>query len=166
MPTFGISQGMQPIVGFNYGAKKYDRAVKTLKICILASTAIFLAGFIIIQVAPQVLVGMFNNESELMGITINGLKKYTLTLPLLSVAIVGTNYVQSTGKAKMAIILSLLRQCIFLIPLMAILPRIFGLNGVWFAQPTSDIISIIIISIILLKEIKSYTKEEKEEAVA
>ena len=166
MPTFGISQGMQPIVGFNYGAKKYNRAVKTLKICILASTGIFLAGFIIIQVAPQLLVGMFNNDPELMGITINGLKKYTLTLPLLSVAIVGTNYVQSTGKAKMAIVLSLLRQCIFLIPLMAILPKIFGLNGVWFAQPTSDIISIIIISIILLKEIKSYTKEEKEEAVA
>ena len=109
---------------------------------------------------------MFNNDPELMGITINGLKKYTLTLPLLSIAIVGTNYVQSTGKAKMAIVLSLLRQCIFLIPLMAILPKIFGLNGVWFAQPTSDIISIIIISIILLKEIKSYTREEKEEAVA
>ena len=166
MPTFGISQGMQPIVGFNYGAKKYNRAVKTLKICILASTGIFLAGFIIILFAPHLLVGMFNNDPELMGITINGLKKYTLTLPLLSVAIVGTNYVQSTGKAKMAIVLSLLRQCIFLIPLMTILPKIFGLNGVWFAQPTSDIISIIIISIILLKEIKSYTKEEQEEAVA
>lgn len=166
MPAFGISQGMQPIVGFNYGAKKYDRAVETLKICVLSSTAIFLLGFVVIQVAPQVLVGMFNNDPQLMGITINGLKKYTLTLPLLSVAVVGTNYVQSTGKAKLAIILSLLRQCIFLIPFMMILPKIFGLNGVWFAQPTSDVISIIIIATILLKEIKSYEKEDIVEEVA
>lgn len=166
MPTFGISQGMQPIVGFNYGAKQYDRAIKTLKICILASTAIFVAGFIIIQFAPEVLVGMFNKDPELMGITVNGLKKYTLTLPLLSVAIVGTNYVQSTGRAKMAIVLSLLRQCIFLIPLIMILPKMFALNGVWFAQPTADIIAIVIISTVLFKEIKSYSTEEKEESVA
>ena len=166
MPSFGISQGMQPIVGFNYGAKKYDRAKKALKISLLASTGIFVIGSIIIKVAPQVLVGMFNNDQHLMAITINGLKKYTITLPILSIAIIGTNYIQSIGKAKISISLSLLRQCIFLIPLMMILPKFLGLNGVWYAQPVADIISIVIISIVLAKEVRSYSKENKEKVVA
>ena len=166
MPSFGISQGMQPIVGFNYGAKKYDRAKKALKISLLASTCIFVIGSIIIKVAPQVLVGMFNDDQQLMAITINGLKKYTITLPILSIAIIGTNYIQSIGKAKISISLSLLRQCIFLIPLMMILPKFLGLNGVWYAQPVADIISIVIISIVLAKEVRSYSKENKEKVVA
>ena len=166
MPSFGISQGMQPIVGFNYGAKKYDRAKKALQISLLASTSIFVIGSIIIKVAPQVLVGMFNNDQHLMSITINGLKKYTITLPILSIAIIGTNYIQSIGKAKISISLSLLRQCIFLIPLMMILPKFLGLNGVWYAQPVADIVSIVIISIVLAKEVRSYSKENKEKAVA
>ena len=166
MPSFGISQGMQPIVGFNYGAKKYDRAKKALKISLLASTGIFVIGSIIIKVAPQVLVGMFNDDQQLMAITINGLKKYTITLPILSIAIIGTNYIQSIGKAKISISLSLLRQCIFLIPLMMILPKFLGLNGVWYAQPVADIISIVIISIVLAKEVRSYSKENKEKVVA
>ena len=161
MPSFGINQGMQPIVGFNFGAKKYDRAVKTLKICLFASTVIFIIGFILIQFVPQFLVGMFNSDQELMGITINGLKKYALTMPLLSVAVIGTNYIQSTGKAKLSILLSLLRQCILLIPLIMILPKYFGLDGVWFAQPVSDMLSVMITLSVLVKEVKKYNKDDK-----
>lgn len=166
MPSFGISQGMQPIVGFNYGAQKYDRAKKALQICLIASTCIFVIGAMIINIAPQFLVGMFNSDPELMGITINGLKKYTVTLPILSVGIIGTNYIQSIGKAKISILLSLLRQCIFLIPLIMILPKSLGLDGVWFSQPVADIIAIVIIAAVLVKEVKSYTKVNKEKAVA
>lgn len=166
MPSFGISQGMQPIVGFNYGAKKYDRAKKALQICLIASTCIFVIGAMIINIAPEFLVGMFNSDPELMGITINGLKKYTITLPILSMGIIGTNYIQSIGKAKISILLSLLRQCIFLIPLIMVLPKFLGLDGVWFSQPVADIIAIVIIAAVLVKEVKSYTKLNKEEAVA
>lgn len=166
MPSFGISQGMQPIVGFNYGAKKYDRAKKALQICLIASTCIFVIGAMIINIAPEFLVGMFNSDPELMGITINGLKKYTVTLPILSMGIIGTNYIQSIGKAKISILLSLLRQCIFLIPLIMVLPKFLGLDGVWFSQPVADIIAIVIIAAVLVKEVKSYTKLNKEEAVA
>ena len=166
MPSFGISQGMQPIVGFNYGAQKYDRAKKTLQISLIVSTCIFLVGAIFIRVAPQVLVGMFNKEPELMGITINGLKKYTLTLPILSIATVGTNYIQSIGKAKISIVLSLLRQCILLIPMIMILPKFVGLDGIWFAQPIADCIAVSIISVVLIKEVKSYSKVNKEQEVA
>jgi len=166
MPSFGISQGMQPIVGFNYGAKQYDRAKKALQICLIASTCIFVIGAMIINIAPEFLVGMFNSDPELMGITINGLKKYTITLPILSVGIIGTNYIQSIGKAKMSILLSLLRQCIFLIPLIMVLPKFLGLDGIWFSQPVADIIAIVIIAAVLVKEVKSYTKVNKEKAVA
>ena len=166
MPSFGINQGMQPIVGFNYGAKKYDRAVKTLKICLLASTTIFIIGFLLIQSVPEVLVGMFNKDTELMGITVSGLKKYTLTMPLLGVAIIGTNYVQSTGKAKLSMLLSLLRQCLFLIPLIMVLPKFLELDGVWFAQPVADTLSILITLLVLVKEIKSYPKVEKVSEIA
>ena len=166
MPSIGITQGMQPIVGFNYGARKFDRVKKTLIICILSSACIFTGGYLVVQFAPQVLVGMFNNDPQLMGITINGLKKYTMVLPLLSIAIIGSSYIQSIGKAKLSLILSLLRQFIFLIPSLLILPKFLGLNGVWFAQPLSDFFAAIIVLITIVKEVKSYSKDEKEEAAA
>lgn len=164
MPSFGINQGMQPIVGFNYGAKQYNRAKKTLIISILASTCIFILGFIIVSVVPEILVNMFNKDPELMGITINGLKKYTMTLPALSIGIIGTNYIQSIGKAKISIVLSLLRQCILLIPLIIILPKFIGLNGVWYAQPIADILSVVITAVVLARELGNYSKVNVEEA--
>ena len=160
MPIFGINQGCQPIIGFNYGAKKYDRAKKTFIISVLASTSFFVVGALVIQIAPQVLVGMFNKDAELMNITINGLRKYTLALPMIGISIVGTNYIQSTGRAKMAMVLSLLRQVIILIPMILILPKFLGLDGVWFAQPTADAISSILTAIVIFKEFRSYEKTE------
>ena len=161
MPSFGLVQGMQPIVGFNYGAKNYDRAKKTFVITTLASTTLFIVGALAIQLAPQVLVGMFNKDAQLMSITVNGLRKYTLALPLIGVSIVGTNYIQSTGRAKMAMVLSLLRQVIVLIPMILILPKFLGLDGVWFAQPTADAVASILTAIVIFREFKSYEKAEE-----
>ena len=96
---------------------------------------------------------MFNKDAELMNITINGLRKYTLALPMIGISIVGTNYIQSTGRAKMAMVLSLLRQVI-------ILTKFLGLDGVWFAQPTADAISSILTAIVIFKEFRSYEKTE------
>ncbi|RDY25526.1 MATE family efflux transporter, partial [Romboutsia weinsteinii] len=168
MPAFGIVQGMQPIVGFNFGAKKYDRAKTTLKLSILSTTVVFILGALFIQLAPQVLVGMFNRDPQLMEITINGLRKYALALPIVGLSIVGTNFIQSIGKAKIAMVLGLLRQVILLIPMILILPKFLGLDGVWFAQPAADIISSAITAIVLFKELKSYANltEEVEEAEA
>jgi len=156
MPVFGLVQGMQPIVGFNYGARNYDRSKKVLKLSVISATIIFVVGFLLIQIIPNVLVGMFNKDAQLMDITVKGLKKYSLGLPLIALSIVGTNYIQSIGKAKVAMVLSLLRQVILLIPMIIILPKFLGIDGVWFAQPVSDIIAAIITSIILLKDIRSY----------
>ena len=162
MPAFGFVQGMQPIVGFNYGARKFDRAKKTLKISLILATTVFLLGSLVIQLAPEVLVGMFNKDPELMSITVTGLKKYALAMPIIGVSIVGSNFIQSIGKAKISMVLGLLRQVIVLIPMIFILPNFFGLDGVWFAQPTADVISTIITSIVLVKELKKHfsTKEK------
>ena len=163
MPSFGLVQGMQPIVGFNYGAKNYDRAIKTFKLSLLSSSIFFIVGALLIQFVPQVLVGMFNRDPQLMDITINGLRKYSFALPIIGISIVGTNYIQSSGKAKIAMVLSLLRQVIILIPMILILPKFLGLNGVWFAQPTADIIASAITAIVLIKEIRCY-KEDNNKA--
>lgn len=163
MPAFGFVQGMQPIVGFNYGAKKYDRAKKTLKISLMLATVVFVVGALVIQIAPQLLVGAFNKDQELMNITVNGLRKYALAMPIVGISIVGSNFIQSIGKAKMSMLLGLLRQVIVLIPMIMILPNFIGLNGIWLAQPTADIISAIITGIVLVKEIKKYDLDEEVE---
>ncbi|MCU9811002.1 MATE family efflux transporter [Paraclostridium sp. AKS81] len=155
MPAFGFVQGMQPIVGFNYGAKKYDRAKKTLKISLMLATVVFIVGALVIQIAPQLLVGAFNKDQELMNITVNGLRKYAFAMPIVGISIVGSNFIQSIGKAKMSMLLGLLRQVIVLIPMIIILPNFIGLNGIWLAQPTADIVSAIITGIVLVKEIKN-----------
>lgn len=159
MPAFAFVQGMQPIVGYNYGAKKYARAKQALNISMIAVVAILTLGTIVIQLMPQVLVGMFNKDPELMKLTINGLRKYTIAFPIVGIPVVGTYYIQSIGKAKKAMILSLLRQFIFLIPMILILPTFLGLDGVWFAQPTADAFAMVIASFVLVKELKTYGNE-------
>lgn len=165
MPAFGFVQGMQPIVGFNYGAKKYDRAKKTLKISLILATVVFIVGTLVIQIAPQLLVGAFNKDQELMNITVNGLRKYAFAMPIVGISIVGSNFIQSIGKAKMSMLLGLLRQVIVLIPMIMILPNFIGLNGIWLAQPTADIVSAIITGIVLVKEIKKYDLDEEVECI-
>lgn len=165
MPAFGFVQGMQPIVGFNYGAKKYDRAKKTLKISLMLATVVFIVGALVIQIAPQLLVGAFNKDQELMNITVNGLRKYAFAMPIVGISIVGSNFIQSIGKAKMSMLLGLLRQVIVLIPMIMILPNFIGLNGIWLAQPTADIVSAIITCIVLVKEIKKYDLYEEVECI-
>ena len=162
MPAFGFVQGMQPIVGFNYGAKNYDRVKKALNISLISATIVFLMGSLVIQLAPQVLVSMFNKDPELMNITIIGLKKYSFAMPIVGISIVGSNFIQSIGKAKISMILGLLRQVIILIPMVIILPKFFGLDGVWFSQPTADIVSAVITAIVLFKEIKNNFSSKDE----
>ncbi len=171
MPLFGLNQGMQPIIGYNYGAKNYKRAKKTFTMSLAIGTCILVLGACLIQIAPQVAIRMFSNDEKLMEIAVNGIRIYGLMLPIIGISIIGSNYMQSIGKAKIAMILSLLRQVIILIPMILILPKFFELNGVWMAQPVSDFLSTVITGIVIIKEFKSYKKvigqdelEELEEA--
>lgn len=163
MPAFGFIQALQPIVGFNFGAKQYNRTKEALKIATISTSVILVLGALIVQLNPQLLVGMFNKDPELMSITVNGLKKYLFAFPIVGISIVGTNYIQSTGNAKAAIVLSLLRQVILLIPLAIILPKFFGLDGIWYAQPVSDIITCLITTLVLFKTLNKYIEEDNLE---
>lgn len=154
MPIFGINQGCQPIIGYNYGAKKYDRVKHALKLAILAATTITTTGFICIQLFPDKLIGIFNKDPQLVAIGVHGIRIYLFMLPIIAFQIVSSNYFQAIGKAKISMFLSLSRQVIILIPLLFILPKFLGLNGVWASGPSSDALSSIITGIFLFVEIK------------
>ncbi|MFT5872526.1 MAG: putative MATE family efflux protein, partial [Clostridium sp.] len=110
MPTFGINQGCQPIIGYNYGAQKYERVKRALKLAILAATAITTTGFIIIQLFPKQIISLFNKEPELIAIGSRGIRIYLFMLPIIGFQIVCSNYFQAIGKAKISIFLGLSRQ--------------------------------------------------------
>ncbi|CEI73643.1 MULTISPECIES: MATE family efflux transporter [Romboutsia] len=161
MPIFGLNQGAQPIIGFNFGARKYKRANKAFKISALISIVILTAGWILIQTIPDVIVGMFNKDPKLMEVSINGAKIYLLMIPIIGISITGSNYIQSIGKAKIAMFLSLLRQFILLMPMIMILPKFFGLDGVWYAQPVADFLATAITAFVLYRELKAEKEDEK-----
>lgn len=165
MPIFGINQGAQPIIGFNYGAKQIDRAQKAYKISLIVATIILCVAFVLVQSFPETIIGIFNKDPKFMDISIKGLRIYLLMLPIVGISITGSNYIQSIGEAKTAMFLSLLRQVILLIPFILILPRLFnlGVNGVWIAQPLSDVISSVITVSILVKTMRSTSSEKVED---
>lgn len=165
MPIFGINQGAQPIIGFNYGARQVDRAQKAYKISLIVATIILCVAFVLVQSFPETIIGIFNKDPKFMDISIKGLRIYLLMLPIVGISITGSNYIQSIGEAKTAMFLSLLRQVILLIPFILILPRLFnlGVNGVWIAQPLSDVISSVITVVILLKTMRRMNSEKVED---
>lgn len=162
MPIFGINQGSQPIIGYNYGAKQYDRVKETVKYGAIAATIIVVIGWIITQSAPQVLIAIFNNDPELVGIATNGIKIYLFMMPLVGFQVISSNYFQSIGKAKISMFLSLLRQVILLIPCILILPKIFELNGIWLSGAVCDGLSSLITGIIFFYSVKKLKSEDVE----
>lgn len=160
MPIIGLNQGAQPIIGYNYGAKQYDRVKLTLKYSIIFATGIGILVAMLIQLKPELLINIFNEDETLLKITIQGAKIYLYMIPIVGFQIVSSNYFQAIGKAKISMFLSLLRQVILLIPLMLILPRIGGLalTGVWLAGPVSDALSCIITGSIFFISIKKLNK--------
>jgi Na+-driven multidrug efflux pump len=164
MPIFGINQGAQPIIGYNYGAKNYNRVKDTLKYSVIAATCITVLGFIVVELFSVPIIKVFNNTDEnLIQMGSQGLRILLIMLPIIGFAIVCTNYFQAIAKAKLSMILSLLRQVILLIPLIIILPNKFELKGVWMAQPIADLMSAIVVGIFIFKEIKGMKDNEVKE---
>ncbi len=145
MPIFGISQGVQPIIGFNYGAKNYARVKKAQLLGMAVATLICLVGFIIMQFYPKILISIFNtSDLELIEVGSQGLRLFLMMFPLIGFQIISITYFQAIGKAKTAMFLSLLRQLLVLLPLLIILPRMWGLVGVWLSAPIADFFSALI----------------------
>ncbi|MCA9486993.1 MAG: MATE family efflux transporter [Candidatus Woesearchaeota archaeon] len=154
LPAMGIMQGSQPIIGYNYGAKKLDRVKHTLMLSIISSTAIVFISFLFIFFFPELCINLFTKDSELISFTSHALTLIILSSPLIGFQFMVQGYFQAIGKAKEALILSMMRQVICLIPLLFIFPILFGLNGVWIAYPVSDIISSTVTAILLRKELQ------------
>lgn len=167
MPMFGLNQGSQPIIGFNYGAGNHKRVKDTLKTAVAVATIIAIIGFILIQAFPDKIIGFFNKDPEFLRIGTQGIKIYLFMMPVIGFQIVSSSYFQAVGKARLAMFLGMLRQVILLIPLLIILPNIKGLGliGVWLAGPISDVLASIITGILVVKEMKSLNIAHNESIV-
>ncbi|MBS5925848.1 MAG: MATE family efflux transporter [Clostridium sp.] len=164
MPIFGLNQGSQPIIGYNYGAEKYKRVKQAVKSATIVATIIVSIGWIITQAAPHLLISIFNRDEQLVGIASTGMRIFLFMLPVVGAQVISSNYFQSVGKAKISMFLSLLRQVILLIPCLIILPKIFGLTGVWLAGAVADGLSSLITLIIFSMSVRKL--KDKEEIVS
>jgi Na+-driven multidrug efflux pump len=156
MPIFGINQGAQPILGYNYGAKKFNRVLKAYLGAVGAATVVCTVGFIVVQVFPHFLVSIFapDGSNALLRFTPDAMRIQMLMLPLAGFQIVSANVFVVTGRPRISIFLSMLRQCIALIPCMFIFGRIWGLYGVVASAPVTDGFSFILTGILIFFELK------------
>lgn len=162
MITIGINQGMQPIAGYNFGAKKYDRMLRVLKLSIIAGTSVTTLGWVICEFFPEFCVKMFTSDSDLIAVSVDGLKKNVAVLPIIGFQIVVTNFFQSIGKAKVSIFLSLSRQMLFLIPSLIVMSHFWGVDGVWYSLPVSDALASIVAAVMMTFYMRKFQVEMKE----
>ena len=144
MIAIGLNQGLQPIIGYNYGAGNYKRVKKTLFYGLKVATIITSVGFVIGLFLPRIAVSSFTSDPYLLEMAERGMRIAMLSFPVIGFQIVVSNYFQSIGQAQKSIILSLSRQILFLIPALWILPRFWELDGVWAAGPVSDMVSALV----------------------
>ena len=164
MPIFGLNQGVQPIIGYNFGAKLYGRVIKVFKLAMLSATLFCTFGFLTIMFFSEYIIHFFSKgDTQLIGIGANGLRIFMFLLPLVGFQVVNSGYFLAIGKAKHALILTVSRQVVFLIPVLFILPHFYNLNGVWAAGPVSDGLSAILSFTLMFRELKSLNKLRVEQ---
>ncbi|MDU1911322.1 MATE family efflux transporter [Fusobacterium sp.] len=154
MPIFGINQGVQPILGYNYGAKLYSRVREALRKAILGASVICMIDFLTIQFLSKYFIFIFTREKALLDIASHGLKINTIMFPIIGFQIISSVYFQAVGKPKLSLFISLSRQIIVLIPCIIIMSRMFGLAGIWFAAPTADLIATVLTFVLIKREMK------------
>lgn len=158
MPIIGLNQGVQPIISFNFGAKKYDRVKSAIKHAIFAATSVVTVGYIITRLFPSQLVSMFNREEELLSFGKMAVHSWFLLFPVVGFQIIGSNFFQAIGRAKSAMFLTLTRQVILLLPAILVFARFFGLKGILYAAPFADFFSFVLTSIWFFFGMKKLTK--------
>jgi putative MATE family efflux protein len=141
MVVIGLNQGMQPIAGYNYGARQYHRVTQVLKYTILLATIVMTIGFIFGEFFPETIAFLFTKDEALTRLVVEGMRIVLCVFPINGFQIVTSNFFQSIGMAKKAIFLSLTRQIIFLLPFLLIFPYFWGLKGVWLSMPAADVMS-------------------------
>ena len=166
MIVMGINQGMQPIAGYNYGAMHFDRMLKVLKLSMISATAIMAVGWLVGELMPYPCARLFTTDAELIEQAVKGIRLNMIAFPLIGSQAVITNFFQSIGKAKISIFLSLSRQMIFLLPLLVALPPMLGVDGVWYALPTSDTVAFIVTWIIMIRYMRKFKLQHQKQIYA
>jgi putative MATE family efflux protein len=152
MIVFGLVQGMQPIAGYNYGAKQYDRVNSVLKLTIMMATGVMTFGFVISELFPHAVASAFTSDKDLIDLVVPGLRIVMIFFPIIGFQMVASNFFQSIGMPGKAIFMSLTRQVLFLLPCLLILPAFFGIKGVWYSMPASDLLASIIAAYLLISQ--------------
>lgn len=160
MPIIGISQGAQPIIGYNYGAKLYPRVLETVRKAVFFASLFALFGFIVIRLFAVSIVGLFSaGDPALTQLAAHALVTFFTLLPIIGFQVIGANYFQAIGKPIQSTILSLSRQVLFFIPLLFILPQFWGIEGVWRTAPIADILSVSLTGSVLFFELRKMSKK-------
>lgn len=160
MIVMGLNQGMQPIAGYNFGARQYHRVNQVLKLTIYGATAITTTGFLVGELMPELAVSAFTTHEELIQLSATGLRIVVTFFPIIGFQMVTSNFFQSIGMAGKAIFLSLTRQLLFLLPCIILLPLFWGSAGIWWSMPISDATASIIAGIMLYRQFKIFKSHD------
>jgi len=153
--VIAINMASQPIIGFNYGAKQYHRVKRTLKLALIAATGITVSGWLAVEIFPGAIISLFNtSDPGLLAIGVRGMRILLFMFPVVGFQVVGSNFFQAIGKARISMFLNLLRQVIVLIPMVLILPPLLKIDGVWLSGPLADLIAASITAVMILREVK------------
>jgi len=161
MPMLGFSQALQPVAGYNYGARQFDRAKRALRISSIRSTIFAVGAFGVLIVFARPLIQLFTRDRELIELSVTALRTIALAFPMVGIQIMGATMFLALGRAGPALFLSLSRQIIFLIPLVLVLPLVMGLNGVFVAFPIADVLATAITVIMLSREFARLNRMEE-----
>lgn len=162
MIVMGLNQGMQPIAGYNYGARHYDRMLAVFRLTAICATMVTTLVFLLSEICPSLMVAMFTHDEQLTAMSVPAMQIVLCMFFCTGFQMVTGNFFTSIGMAGKAIFLSLTRQVLYLIPLVCVLPIFMGLNGVWAALPASDAISALTAAVMLVVQIRNFKRMHKE----
>ena len=158
MVNMGLNQGMQPIAGYNYGTRNYTRVKGVMWKTVKYATAVTCTGFLIALLVPHQAVSVFTSDSQLIEFSAKGLRMLTLAFPLVGFQMVSSNFFQCLGMVNKAILLSMSRQLLFLIPCIYVLPLLWGNIGVWASFPISDFAAFVISAILMWDLLRKFSR--------
>ncbi len=163
MIIMGFNQGMQPIAGYNYGARHFHRVLEVTKLTTWWAIGVATAGFLLCQLFPSFIVGFFTTDPKLISAAVYGLHIVFGVFPIVGFQMVATNFFMSIGMSRKAIFLSLTRQLLFLAPCLVFLPKIWGTFGVWVSIPIADLTATVVTAIVLIRQFRAFSKDKATE---
>lgn len=162
MPGMVIGQGLQPILGFNYGARRFDRALRTIRIAVTYATACSIVAFLVLYFSPEPFLRVFTNDTELIAVSIYAAKRVFVVMPVIGLMMVGQIIFQAIGKVIQSIVTALGRSALFLLPTVLILPQFWGIDGVWISFPLTDALTFLLTLAMLIPQIKNFIKKSRQ----